>query len=175
MFILPNQVCSSNVVMQFARVAHATGFVYCYSIMDANRRSEYAPSPPSQAHSGRAPSQSKPLVLQHAMTSELNTFFPFDPYKLPRSGSYIQGVYREWSSVAIDDDEEEDEEEDQEEEEEVADDVDDAGDAQSVGIFINGARASSQPADETDGLGESFGGMSISPARPEQLQQLLVV
>ena len=62
-----------------------------------------------------------------------------------------------------------------EEEEEVADDVDDAGDAQSVGIFINGARASSQPADETDGLGESFGGMSISPARPEQLQQLLVV
>ena len=157
--------------MQFARVAHATGFVYCYSIMEANRRSDYA----ANADASRAPSKPRALVFEQSVTSELNTFFPFDPYKLPRSGSYIQGVYREWSSVAIDDDEEEDEEEDQEEEEEVADDVDDAGDAQSVGIFINGARASSQPADETDGLGESFGGMSISPARPEQLQQLLVV
>ena len=157
--------------MQFARVAQATGFVYCYSIMEANRRSDYA----TNADAGRGPSKPRALVFEQSVTSELNTFFPFDPYKLPRSGSYIQGVYREWSSVAIDDDEEEDEEEDQEEEEEVADDVDDAGDAQSVGIFINGARASSQPADETDGLGESFGGMSISPARPEQLQQLLVV
>ncbi|RPD66924.1 RNA polymerase I-specific transcription initiation factor RRN3 [Lentinus tigrinus ALCF2SS1-7] len=177
----PLKVCSSNVVMQFARVAHATGFVYCYSIMDANRRSDYAPSPPSsQATGGRPLPKGKPLVFQHVMTSELNTFFPFDPYKLPRSGSYIQGVYREWSSVAIDDEEEEEEEEeeddeDDDEEEEAGDGVEDTGDTQPLGIFINGARAPSQPADDTDGLGESFGGMSISPARPEQLHQLLVV
>lgn len=164
--------------MQFARVAHATGFVYCYSIMDANRRSDYAPSPPS-TH-GPKPK----LVVENAMTSELNTFFPFDPYKLPRSGSYIQGVYREWSSVAIDDDDEEDEDEDDGEDDDEDDESaeggeeedEDAAVSEPMGIFVNGAHATSQP-DAADGLGESFGGMSISPARPEHLQQsrILVV
>jgi len=35
--------------------------------------------------------------------AELNTFFPFDPYRLPRSAAFIKNIYREWSSVAIDD------------------------------------------------------------------------
>ena len=66
--------------MQFARVAHATGFVYCYSIMEANRRSDYA----ANADAGRGPPKPRALVFEQSVTSELNTFFPFDPYKLPR-------------------------------------------------------------------------------------------
>ncbi|EJF62363.1 RNA polymerase I-specific transcription initiation factor RRN3 [Dichomitus squalens LYAD-421 SS1] len=164
----PLKVCSPNVVMQFARVAHATGFVYCYSIMEANRRSDYAPN----AEGGRPLPKPKAIVFEQSVTSELNAFFPFDPYKLPRSGSYIQGVYREWSSVAIDDGDEE-EEDDEDDEGGEGDDEDVA--SQPIGIMINGARAGSQPADEADGLGESFGGMSISPARPEHTPQVLVV
>ncbi|KAI0331255.1 RNA polymerase I-specific transcription initiation factor RRN3 [Cubamyces sp. BRFM 1775] len=174
----PLKVCSTNVVMQFARVAHATGFVYCYSIMEANRRSEYAPSTPGTgtgAHSGRLP---KGLMFDNSMTSELNTFFPFDPYKLPRSGAYIQGVYREWSSVAIDDDDDDDDEEEDEEGDNAEDesDVEEQGapSSQSVGILVNGARPSSSTDDEADGLGQSFGGMSISPARPAQLPPVIV-
>ncbi|KAI0751039.1 RNA polymerase I-specific transcription initiation factor RRN3 [Daedaleopsis nitida] len=164
----PLKICSTNVVMQFARVAHATGFVYCYSIMDANRRSDYAPSPPSAPGTSAHTPAKKALVFEHAMTSELNTFFPFDPYKLPRSGSYIQGVYREWSSVAIDEDEEDTENEAETE-------AEDEEAAEPAGIYVNGARTSHP--DETDGLGHSFGGMSISPARPGPLQQsrILVV
>ena len=60
-----------------------------------------------------------------------------------------------------------DEEGDEEDGEEAA--------SQPVGIMINGARASSQGSDDTDGLGESFGGMSISPARPGHTPQVLVV
>ena len=101
--------------MQFARVAHATGFVYCYSIMEANRRSDYA----TNADAGRAPSKPRALVFEQSVTSELSTFFPFDSYKLPRSGSYIRGIYREWSSVAIDDENEEEEEDDEDEGREV--------------------------------------------------------
>ena len=163
--------------MQFARVAHATGFVYCYSIMEANRRSEYAPSTPGAgagAHSGRLP---KGLMFDNTMTSELNTFFPFDPYKLPRSGAYIQGVYREWSSVAIDDDDDDDdEEEDEDDNAEGESDVEeqDAPSSQSVSILVNGARSSSSTDDEADGLGQSFGGMSISPARSAQLASVIV-
>ncbi|KAI0776211.1 RNA polymerase I-specific transcription initiation factor RRN3, partial [Trametes elegans] len=175
----PLKVCSSNVVMQFARVAHATGFVYCYSILDANRRSEYAPSlPPTPGAAGAAGARhAKALRLEHAVTSELNTFFPFDPYKLPRSGSYIQGVYREWSSVAIDDDEddEEDDEEEDGEDGEGGAGADADAEGAPVGILVNGARPASGTEDEADGLGESFGGMSISPARPAQFAPVLVL
>ena len=168
--------------MQFARVAHATGFVYCYSILDANRRSDYVHSSAaaSTALPARAPSKAQLLALERSMASELNTFFPFDPYKLPRSGEYIQGVYREWASVAIDDedDEDEDDEDDEGDDDEGAateggDEDEASAGSRSVGIFIDGARQD----DDTEGLGASFGGMSISPARPAHPSQahILVV
>jgi RNA polymerase I-specific transcription initiation factor RRN3 len=158
--------------MQFARVAHATDFLYCYSIIEANRRMDHGSnSARNGSKTAMTPSHStfiSPIMLGQMMHSELNTFFPFDPYRLPRSSCYIQGVYREWSSVAIDDN---DEEEDEEEE------VD--GDDASVGNhevetdtpLLEGAIPVSTPHlttrnSETDGLGASLGGMSISPARP---------
>ncbi|KAG6373842.1 RNA polymerase I-specific transcription initiation factor RRN3 [Boletus reticuloceps] len=165
----PLKVCSSNVVMQFARIAQATNFVYCHSIIEANRRSEYNPSPGSL-----------PLLPRRSgeelVSAELHTFFPFDPYRLPRSGSYIQAVYREWSSVAIEGDEESDEEEDGE-------DVDEGdGEFDHVGMLSvnpnDGAlgsgglqipRAAQESSSDADGLGESFGGMSISPAQPRSV------
>ncbi|KZT71473.1 RNA polymerase I-specific transcription initiation factor RRN3 [Daedalea quercina L-15889] len=158
----PLKVCSPNVVMQFARVAHATDFIYCYTIMESNRRSEYAPTTPvSNGVQTSKRSAIHPSMLGRSMTTELNTFFPFDPYKLPRSGSYIQGVYREWSSVAIDDEEDEDEEDG---------DIDEGDGEPSEGhrpdgIFMAGGKATTEE-DEADGLGESLGGMSISPYRP---------
>ncbi|THH29661.1 hypothetical protein EUX98_g4514 [Antrodiella citrinella] len=150
----PLKMCSVNVVMQFAKVSHSVDFLYCYPIIEANRRSDYAPS------SGQARSRA-PLftiaMMGNSMQMELNTFFPFDPYKLPRSGPYIDGVYREWSSVAIGDDEE------SEDEEEAAEEQDEEHSySGAIGIAINGARE--KVLDETeDVLGQSFGGMSISP------------
>jgi RNA polymerase I-specific transcription initiation factor RRN3 len=133
--------------MQFARVAHATNFVYCYSIMKDNRRSEY-----NSSFNGRPSQEQKPSIqlslFADSMHAELNTFFPFDPYRLPRSSSYIQGVYREWSAVAIDDGEEEEDEEEDEVQEGY------------IGFDIH--RPDTR--DDSSGLGESFGGMSISPA-----------
>jgi RNA polymerase I-specific transcription initiation factor RRN3 len=100
------QTSSSNLLGS----RHATNFVYCYSIMKDNRRSEYNPS-----SNGRMSQDQKSSVqlsmLADSTHMELNTFFPFDPYRLPRSNSYIQGVYREWSSVAFDDDEDDEDEE----------------------------------------------------------------
>ncbi|TDL29829.1 RNA polymerase I-specific transcription initiation factor RRN3 [Rickenella mellea] len=164
----PLKVCSTNVVQQFARVAQHVGFVYVYSIIEANRRSDYlmassvtSPSIPSdktvqtQAHPGTRHS----AATSSQMDADLTMFFPFDPYKLPKSSSYIQGVYREWSSVAIEDeDEDEDVDEDEEEGENYAD--------ESLGAPIS---SSYDMRDDTGGLGQSFGGMSISPIRPRQL------
>jgi RNA polymerase I-specific transcription initiation factor RRN3 len=89
------------------------------------------------------------------INAELNTFFPFDPYRLPKSHAFIQGVYREWSSVAIEDEEEEEEEE----EEEL-----DRKERNEEGDDKNSRRLDIPRNKENDGgLGESLGAMSISP------------
>lgn len=46
---------------------------------------------------------------------DLNTFFPFDPYKLPRSAGYVESGYREWAEVAIEDDDDDDDSDAEEE------------------------------------------------------------
>jgi RNA polymerase I-specific transcription initiation factor RRN3 len=132
----PDQFCSENVARQFARVAHVTGFMYVFPLLTA-------PPPPAGTEWHRA---LLPVSNNTGALSELTSFFPFDPYKLPRSSSYIDPIYREWTSVAIEgEDDEEDEEDDEGEmgEDEGLDDID--------------------VDSEADGLGASFGGMSISP------------
>ena len=123
---------------QFARVAHATGFMYVFPLL--------AHHPEHQRHQQAQQQQQAFPVPTHPKTlSELMSFFPFDPYKLPRSSSYIEPIYREWASVAVgvDDDDDDDDGEEEEEEEEEGVDLD--------------VRA------EADGLGASFGEMKISP------------
>lgn len=157
----PLRVCSPNVVMQFARVAHATDFIYCYTILESNKRSEYRPS--SMEGHATIPARPAsiafhPTMLGGSIDAELNTFFPFDPYRLPKSNVYIRAVYREWSTVAIDD---EDEEEEEEEDDYGHSDRSDVGFSSQLKI----PRLNDQGGDE-EGLGESLGQMSISPLRP---------
>jgi len=141
------QVCSSNVVQQFAKVARSTGFVYCYTIMENNRR--------SSPHG--SPSKTRTFsVVRESVDADLNSFFPFDPYKLPLSYSYIQPVYREWTSVMIDDDEDEEDEDEEDE------DIGELPATSSQPWRIAGT----DDDEDTAILGTSFGGMSISPMRP---------
>jgi len=137
--------------MQFARVAHATDFIYCYTILESNKRSEPGP-PNTEGHS--ASFATHPMVLGGSINAELNTFFPFDPYRLPKSNVYIQGVYREWSTVAIDDDDDDEEEEED-------------GERSNVGSSwqLKIPQPDNYGSDE-EGLGQSLGKMSISPLRP---------
>ena len=151
----PLKVCSSNVVMQFARIAHATDFLYCYTILDANKRSESAnPSPPRGGGTESLSKFSSTFLYESgANNEELNTFFPFDPCRLPKSHVFVQGVYREWESVAIQGDEEDEEDEDG--------DYDDKGTRANIMIPIS---KTSTNLDDDSGLGKSLGAMSISPA-----------
>jgi RNA polymerase I-specific transcription initiation factor RRN3 len=156
--------------MQFARVAHATDFIYCYTILETNKRAEHmstttVTSPPLSSRYHRQSSSDSMMntagIQKNLATrvnlpvnSELNAFFPFDPYRLPKSSAFIQGVYREWSSVAIED--EDDEEEEEVEEEEL--------DREEDGATTSSGYLSIRRDKENDvGLGESLGAMSISP------------
>jgi RNA polymerase I-specific transcription initiation factor RRN3 len=134
------------VVLQFARVAHATGFMYVFPLLNA--------PPPTMART-----EWQRVVLPGSGSSnsinalsELTSFFPFDPYKLPRSSPYIEPIYREWANVAIEGDDDDDDEE---------------GEDEVEGMQNGLARPRRDEVDhldvEADGLGASFGGMSISP------------
>jgi RNA polymerase I-specific transcription initiation factor RRN3 len=92
------------------------------------------------------------------VVAELNTFFPFDPFNLPKSQSWIKGVYREWSSVAIEEDEDEEKAVDSDGggEHEVDGGVEDE-DEPILGVGLDDAHFE-------QALG-SFEGMSISSAR----------
>jgi RNA polymerase I-specific transcription initiation factor RRN3 len=152
--------------MQFARVAHVTDFIYCYTILETNKRAEHVSSLTSPSRYHRQSSSDVSMMMNTRIKNppttakvnlpvnpELNTFFPFDPYRLPKSSTYIQGVYREWSSVAIEDEDEDEEEE--EEEEEI--DRDEDGTTSSRYLSIR------RDKENDGGLGESLGAMSISP------------
>ena len=132
---------------QFARVAHATGFMYVFPLLNA--------PPPTTARTEwqRAVLPGSGSSNSINALSELTSFFPFDPYKLPRSSSYIEPIYREWASVAIEGDDD--------------DDDDEEGEDEVEGMQDGLARPRRDEVEyldvEEDGLGASFGGMSISP------------
>ncbi|VDB89900.1 unnamed protein product [Peniophora sp. CBMAI 1063] len=117
----PLQVCAAPVVEQFAHVSRASGFAYIYPLLASARLHPL------------------PTATRERLLGELGTFFPFDPYRLPRSARWVEEGYREWSEVAVEGDDDEEEEDAEEDDDEKEDDVD---------------------------LGVSFGGMSISPAVP---------
>jgi len=142
----PLKFCSENVVRQFARVALATGFMYVFPLLNA------PPQTIARTEWQRAVLPGSNSSNSINTLSELTSFFPFDPYKLPRSSSYIEPIYREWASVAIGGN-------DDDEEEEGEDEVEGMKDG-----FTRPRRDEVDHLDlEADGLGASFGGMSISP------------
>ncbi|RDB19882.1 RNA polymerase I-specific transcription initiation factor rrn3 [Hypsizygus marmoreus] len=177
----PLRACSVNVVNQFAHVAHATDFIYCYTILESNKRSEYGPSSTADARGG----QVNPSALQASRSSivlhpELNTFFPFDPYRLPKSNVYIQDVYREWSSVAIDEEDEDEDDEDEDEEDEDSEEGGGDGDGKSedpaLSGFLSIPRSDAAKGNTDDlGLGESLEAMSISPMHSSMSVQMQIV
>ncbi|KIL70295.1 hypothetical protein M378DRAFT_183840 [Amanita muscaria Koide BX008] len=171
----PLKLCSPSVVAQFARVAHSTDFLYCYSIIQSNKHSDH--SSKSSSDSPRPASTIAPSVTElslpqrESIVLELNTFFPFDPYRLQCSGSYIQGIYREWSSVAIEEDEEEEEEDEDEDDSHAVTDSD--AENESTEVNVNGPSRSIPISGKAtggehaaDGLKASLEAMSISPAHP---------
>ena len=155
------QACSPAVVGQFTRVAKHTGFMYCYPIIKGgstgNGAADNTVAGSVVAAVGGAGAQpvSATTTTTASTTSgveELHSFFPFDPYQLPLSQSYMEGIYRDWASVAIDDGEDSGDEEENDDDEEGEDEV---------------RSLREGPEDETTAaLGTSFGGMSISPQPP---------
>jgi RNA polymerase I-specific transcription initiation factor RRN3 len=168
--------------MQFARVAQATDFIYCYTILESNKRLEHTGTSTSTPHPAtvalnQLTTPTTILALNKsdsgAITAELNTFFPFDPYRLPRSAVFIRDVYREWSSVAIDNESDDEESDEEEEEMDQGFGVPSSSPTEQGAFLAIPRRNHCHPTrsevgqgngdDTTSGLGASLEQMSISP------------
>lgn len=129
--LCPLRICARPVAQQFADVALKKDFLYCHQLLPSTAADSLAPSSPEKKrdeprrtlsadmmpfnrpgmppHSVSAPhlpaNAAKPTL---ELPPELDSFFPFDPLKLPVSASFIDGFYRSWTNDDEDDDDDDD-------------------------------------------------------------------
>ncbi|GAA94522.1 uncharacterized protein L969DRAFT_91520 [Mixia osmundae IAM 14324] len=168
----PLAICSAPVVEQFARISHSTGLMYCYTVLETNKRhassstsshaSPTKPKPGSQRSVGIA--NQGPVhnaMLKHALAeARFDTHFPFDPFKLPLSGVYVNDLYREWRDESDDTEDEDDVSEMEQISSSVSTNAEAMEAADSVSPHLAPWPASKRRSAD---LGSSFGAMSLSP------------
>lgn len=81
----PLKVCAPPIVSNFAAVTRRFQLAYCYTILENNKRMNI----PSAHMNGS----------RHLYSSTLDMFFPFDPYLLQRSKTYIVNHFREFDGL----------------------------------------------------------------------------
>ncbi|KAK2765458.1 DNA independent RNA polymerase I transcription factor [Arachnomyces sp. PD_36] len=129
----PLKICSPAIVSEFARIAHHLRILYVYPLLESNKRIRVSnnPSYRSAAAADTRFSQAERETRAGGDGGyQLDAYFPFDPYHLPRSLRWLEGDYVEWRGVPglddrkgkDEDDDTDDSEEDEEEEEEEGDD-----------------------------------------------------
>ncbi|EWC45222.1 hypothetical protein DRE_05949 [Drechslerella stenobrocha 248] len=96
----PLKVCSPAVVNQFADVANHFNLVYCFSIIERNKRGNLFNIGAGVSTAG------------YPEATQLETYFPFDPFKLSTTRSWVDPFYVQWEPIPGLGAEEEDEEED---------------------------------------------------------------
>jgi RNA polymerase I-specific transcription initiation factor RRN3 len=173
-------MCSSNVVKQFARISQSLDFMYIYPILEQNKKIYISRHAVSEAVNGSRNGSPNSQYVNGTgqMPHELETFFPFDPFRLRRSAPFMQGIYQEWEAEEDEeDDEDEDdydeyEEEGEEGEEEEEEDMDD--ELQDIGRHSGSMNSEDEAEDEDDDeaeMNKSIMAMSISPSPAHFLVQ----
>ncbi|KAI0404232.1 RNA polymerase I-specific transcription initiation factor RRN3 [Xylaria palmicola] len=118
----PLKVCSPVIVDQFAKLAHHFRFMYVYPLIESNKRlrlSQFSVG----AYSNGGALRDMSFDVNDESWQQLGSYFPFDPYQLPKSKRWVDEDYLPWRPIPglnpeeMGDDSEEDEEIDDEEEE----------------------------------------------------------
>ncbi|KAF1813989.1 RNA polymerase I-specific transcription initiation factor RRN3 [Eremomyces bilateralis CBS 781.70] len=134
----PLKVCHPNIVQQFAKIAGQLRFMYVHDKVENNRRVKLTRSLllPSAKNSSLSFEQ-RGTALSGKVDErafQLEAYFPFDPYRLPKSKRWVEEDYVGWQPIPgmdddeplldEDDDDDDDDEEDQNQETEYADSSD---------------------------------------------------
>ncbi|KAI1323235.1 RNA polymerase I-specific transcription initiation factor RRN3 [Xylariaceae sp. FL0255] len=123
----PLKVCSPVIVEQFAKLAHRFRFMYVYPLIEANKRLRLSQFSVGVYSNGGA-LRDLAFDMDDESWQQLGTYFPFDPYQLPKSKKWVEEDYLKWRHIpGLDADEAEDDDSDEDEinedEEEVEEDT----------------------------------------------------
>ncbi|KAK0260040.1 DNA independent RNA polymerase I transcription factor [Friedmanniomyces endolithicus] len=126
----PLKVCSPAITGEFARLALHVRFLYVFSILESNKRVRLGnvwaarSSGPLSEIGRRETAMDRKLGEAHL---QLEAYFPFDPYHLPRSKRWVEGDYNEWKLPAgmMPEDDELDESSDESDEDSILDELED--------------------------------------------------
>ncbi|RXN01997.1 RNA polymerase I-specific transcription initiation factor RRN3 [Acipenser ruthenus] len=86
----PLKVCLPAVTNMFAAITRKYQLVFCYTIIERNNRQMLSVVRSSLGGDSLT-----------ANANPLDSFFPFDPYLLKRSGKIIQPIYQVWEEVSM--------------------------------------------------------------------------
>ncbi|KAK4550029.1 hypothetical protein LTR36_002996 [Oleoguttula mirabilis] len=116
----PLKVCSPAIVGEFAKIAHHLRFMYIFSILETNKRVRLNNANHTTVATLRGTAMDRKVGEAHL---QLEAYFPFDPYHLPKSKRWVEGDYNQWKLPAgMKQDDEDDGYSDSEEEDESEDD-----------------------------------------------------
>ncbi|XP_013872545.1 RNA polymerase I-specific transcription initiation factor RRN3 [Austrofundulus limnaeus] len=85
----PLKVCLPSVTSMFAAITRKYQVVFCYSVIEKNNK-QVLPVVRSSAGGDGVSTNTNPL----------DSFFPFDPYLLKRSGQLIEPLYQVWEELS---------------------------------------------------------------------------
>ena len=144
----PLKVCSPVIVQQFEHISRHLKFIYVHHLIENNKRVMVSWSVPSNGYGGIGERETALSAKKGDARHQLDAFFPFDPYQLPRSKAWVEGDYNAWKGIAgVDEEDNEDDEmgthngsdsESEEEEEDIDSDSDDEGVADDHDDFDDG-------------------------------------
>jgi len=119
----PLKICSPAIVTQFARIAHHLRFMYVFPLLETNKRLRLSRSLTSASSSYGTSAERETALSGKTGESafQLDAYFPFDPYHLPKSKRWMEGDYVEWKSIPGLDDVEQGEESDSDSDEDMED------------------------------------------------------
>lgn len=122
----PLKVCSPAIVTEFARISNHLDFLYLFSILETNKRLRITSFRNLAAMSDPRYSQvERETRAGDDLGYQLDAYFPFDPYQLPRSRRWLEGDYVHWRGIAglHDDNDDNDESDGSADEDEDVDDL----------------------------------------------------
>ena len=95
----PLKVCSPAIVGEFAKIANHLRFIYVFSLLETNKRLRLGQTPSYYGSAGLADFGRRETAWDRKTGEahhQLEAYFPFDPYHLPRSKRWVAGDYNEW-------------------------------------------------------------------------------
>lgn len=101
----PLKICSPAIVSEFARIAHHLRLLYVYPLLETNKRIRVSNKPASFRNIAGADTRFNQSQAERETRAggdggyQLDAYFPFDPYHLPRSLRWLEGDYVEWRGI----------------------------------------------------------------------------